>query len=174
MTKHKRALILLILLLAICAMPVVSAPLALLLGIVFALTVGNPAVEKTRAATHRLLQGSVIGLGFGMNAAVALEVGARGLSFTVAGILITFTLGFLISRMLKVDKTTGFLISAGTAICGGSAIAAVAPAIGAKSESTSVALGVVFILNSVALLLFPVMITRLSSGPYDASPRVIR
>lgn len=155
MTKHNYAQILLPLMLAICAVPVISAPIALSLGIVFALTVGNPEIEKTRVATQRLLQGSVIGLGFGMNAAVALEVGTRGLAFTVAGILITFTLGFVISRMLKVDKTTGYLISTGTAICGGSAIAAVAPAIGAKSESTSVALGVVFILNSVALMIFP-------------------
>jgi uncharacterized integral membrane protein (TIGR00698 family) len=157
MTNPVHSKILLVLLLAACALPAISAPVALLMGIVFALTVGNPLIEKTRAATHRLLQGSVIGLGFGMNAAVALEVGTRGLAFTVAGILLTFTLGFLIARVLKVDKTTSYLISAGTAICGGSAIAAVAPAIGAKSENTSVALGVVFILNSVALLLFPVI-----------------
>jgi uncharacterized integral membrane protein (TIGR00698 family) len=157
MTKHNYAQMLLVLLLAIGAVPVVSAPLALSLGIVFALTAGNPAIEKTCVATHRLLQGSVIGLGFGMNAAVALEVETRGLMFTVAGILITFTLGYLISRMLKVDKMTGYLISTGAAICAGSAIAAVAPAIGAKSESTSVALGVVFILNSLALLLFPII-----------------
>ncbi|HEY3294520.1 MAG TPA: putative sulfate exporter family transporter [bacterium] len=157
MTKQACYQILLVLLLVICALPVISAPLALLLGVAFALTVGNPAIDKTRSATHKLLQGSVIGLGFGMNATVALEVGSRGLLFTVAGILLTFTLGFLISRALKVDKTTSYLISTGTAICGGSAIAAVAPAIGAKSENTSVALGVVFILNSVALLLFPVI-----------------
>lgn len=157
MTQQTFAQILLLLLLVTCALPVITAPLALLMGIVFALTIGNPAIEKTRTATHKLLQLSVIGLGFGMNAAVAWEVGSRGLVFTVAGIILTFALGFLITRLLKVDKTTGYLISTGTAICGGSAIAAVAPAIGAKSESTSVALGVVFILNSVALLLFPLI-----------------
>jgi uncharacterized integral membrane protein (TIGR00698 family) len=145
------------LLLLVCIVPIITAPIALLIGITFSLLIGNPFIEKTRAATHRLLQGSVIGLGFGMNAAVALEVGSRGLVFTMAGIFLTFALGYLIARMLKVDKTTGYLISTGTAICGGSAIAAVAPAIGAKSENTSVALGVVFILNSVALLIFPII-----------------
>jgi uncharacterized integral membrane protein (TIGR00698 family) len=156
-TKQVYSKILLIFLLAVCSLPLISAPIALLLGIAFALTVGNPLIDATRKATHRLLQGSVIGLGFGMNVAVAIEVGTRGLIFTIAGILLTFTLGYLIARAIKVDKMTSYLISTGTAICGGSAIAAVAPAIGAKSENTSVALGVVFILNSVALLLFPVI-----------------
>lgn len=157
MVDPRYSRVILLLLIALCAIPVITAPVALLLGIVFATTVGNPLIEKTRAATHRLLQGSVIGLGFGMNAAVAWQAGSRGLVYTIAGILITFLLGYLIAKALKVEKTTAYLISTGTAICGGSAIAAVAPAIGAKSENTTVALGVVFILNSVALLLFPII-----------------
>ena len=92
-----------------------------------------------------------------MNAAVALAAGKTGLIYTIVGIVGTFLLGYVISRFIKVNKKTAFLISTGTAICGGSAIAAVAPIIEAESEDTSVALGVVFILNSVALLLFPML-----------------
>ncbi|MDP4176526.1 MAG: putative sulfate exporter family transporter [Bacteroidota bacterium] len=155
MMNKKAQIIIFVLLLIACAFPVVSAPLALFAGIVLAVTIGNPVIEKTQKLTHKLLQFSVIGLGFGMNAAVALEAGKKGFIYTIAGITLTFLLGFIISRFLKVNKNTSILISAGTAICGGSAIAAVAPVIEAKSEDTTVALGVVFILNSVALLLFP-------------------
>ncbi|MCU7493877.1 MAG: putative sulfate exporter family transporter [Ignavibacteria bacterium] len=142
-------------LILLCIFPFVAAPLALLLGIAFSLSTGNPFQEKTGRLTHKLLQFSVIGLGFGMNAMAALDAGKKGFIFTVSGIAFTFTFGFVISRILKVDRKTSYLISAGTAICGGSAIAAVAPVIDAKHENTSVALGVVFILNSIALLVFP-------------------
>ncbi|MGE5350923.1 MAG: YeiH family protein [Acidobacteriota bacterium] len=155
MEKHLYAKITFILLIVLCILPFVPAPLALLLGIAFSLLTGNPFQEKTGKITHKLLQYSVIGLGFGMNALAALDAGKRGLIYTVAGIAFTFTFGFIISRILKVDSKTSYLISAGTAICGGSAIAAVAPVINAKNENTSVALGVVFILNSIALLVFP-------------------
>jgi uncharacterized integral membrane protein (TIGR00698 family) len=157
MINKKYSQIVLIFLLIICAFPVITAPMALLAGIIFSITLGNPIIEKTTKWTHILLQLSVVGLGFGMNAAVALEAGKKGLLYTICGILITFTIGYIISRILKVDKKTSYLISAGTAICGGSAIAAVAPVIEAKSEETSVALGVVFVLNSVALLIFPII-----------------
>jgi len=140
-----------------CVFPFVSAPIALLAGIIFSMTSGNPFIKQTRSLTHKLLQLSVIGLGFGMNAAVALEAGRKGFLYTIAGILTTFTLGYIFSRILKIDKKTSFLISAGTAICGGSAIAAVAPAIDAEDDNTSIALGVVFALNSVALFAFPVI-----------------
>jgi len=143
--------------LLLCAFPVISAPIALFLGIVISLTMGNPLINHTRKLTHKLLQFSVIGLGFGMNAAVAIEAGKKGFIYTISGITITFLLGYIISTILKVNKKTSFLISAGTAICGGSAIAAVAPVIDADNEDTSVALGVVFILNSVALFLFPII-----------------
>ncbi|MGE5681222.1 MAG: YeiH family protein [Bacillota bacterium] len=155
MTKHKYHIIIFALLLLLCMFPVVTAPLALFAGIVLAVTIGNPVIAKTQKLTHKLLQFSVVGLGFGMNAAVALEAGKKGIIYTVAGITVTFILGYIFSKILKVNKNTSILISAGTAICGGSAIAAVAPVIEAKSEDTSVALGVVFILNSIALLLFP-------------------
>ncbi|MDP4197662.1 MAG: putative sulfate exporter family transporter, partial [Bacteroidota bacterium] len=136
MMNKKAQIIIFILLLIACAFPIVSAPLALFAGIVLAVTIGNPVIEKTQKLTHKLLQFSVIGLGFGMNAAVALEAGKKGFIYTIAGITLTFLLGFIISRFLKVNKNTSILISAGTAICGGSAIAAVAPVIEAKSEDT--------------------------------------
>lgn len=155
MIQSPHSKILFLLLIAACALPQISAPVALLAGVLFAIVFGNPYVEKTRKATHILLQFSVVGLGFGMNAAVALEAGKTGLGYTIAGIVLTFLIGFALSRLIQVDKKTAYLISTGTAICGGSAIAAVAPVIDAKSEDTSVALGVVFILNSIALFLFP-------------------
>ena len=161
MTDNKYPTIIFYFLCVLCLLPFVSAPLALLGGIIFATAVGNPLIEKTQKFTQKFLQFSVVGLGFGMNAAVALQAGRQGLLYTVCGIVLTFTFGFLISRFLKVDRTTAYLISAGTAICGGSAIAAVAPVIKAKNENTSVALGVVFTLNSVALLLFPFIGHRL-------------
>jgi uncharacterized integral membrane protein (TIGR00698 family) len=147
----------LILLLIACAFPFVTAPIALLAGIIYSVSIGNPIIEKTSKWTHKLLQFSVVGLGFGMNATVALESGRKGLLYTAAGIIFAFGLGYILSKIIKVEKKTSFLISAGTAICGGSAIAAVAPIIEAKSEETSVSLGVVFILNSVALLIFPII-----------------
>jgi uncharacterized integral membrane protein (TIGR00698 family) len=157
MLNAKHSKIIFVLLLLMCVFPFVSAPIALLAGIIFSMTSGNPFIKQTRSLTHKLLQLSVIGLGFGMNAAVALEAGRKGFLYTIAGILTTFTLGYIFSRILKIDKKTSFLISAGTAICGGSAIAAVAPAIDAEDDNTSIALGVVFALNSVALFAFPVI-----------------
>ena len=157
MNKLLMQKILFVVLLIICLFPQISAPIALLAGVLYALVLGNPFLKQTQKATHTLLQFSVIGLGFGMNAAVALAAGKTGLIYTIVGIVGTFLLGYVISRFIKVNKKTAFLISTGTAICGGSAIAAVAPIIEAESEDTSVALGVVFILNSVALLLFPML-----------------
>lgn len=151
--KYAQTIFVILLLLSL--FPFVTGPVALLMGLLFAVVVGNPFIDKTRKRTHQLLQASVVGLGFGMNASVALEAGSRGIWFTVAGIALTFLLGFVISRLLKVNSKTSYLISAGTAICGGSAIAAVAPIIDAKSEDTSVSLGVVFLLNSIALFIFP-------------------
>ncbi len=157
MNKEVTRKVLFIIFLICCVFPQVSAPYALLAGVLFALVLGNPFVKRTQKATHSLLQFSVIGLGFGMNAGVALEAGKTGLMYTIIGISTTFILGYVISRLFKVKKKTAFLISTGTAICGGSAIAAVAPIVEAETEDTSVALGVVFILNSVALVLFPIL-----------------
>lgn len=134
----------------------VSSPIALLLGIVFALTFGATYEKFTKLMSKKMLQYSVIGLGFGMNVNQALASGKEGMLFTIVSVFGTLAIGWLIGRkMLKVDDQTSYLISSGTAICGGSAIAAVGPTIKAKAESMSVALGVVFVLNAVALFIFP-------------------
>ncbi len=143
--------------LVLCLFPFVSSPIALLAGITLSLTIGNPFIVQTRKATHSLLQVSVVGLGFGMNAVAALKAGTEGFLYTVSGITVTLLLGYVFASFFKIERKTAFLISVGTAICGGSAIAAAAPVIDAKDNDTSVALGVVFILNSIALLLFPVI-----------------
>lgn len=134
----------------------VTSPVALLLGIAFALTFG-PTYEKfTKLMSKKMLQYSVIGLGFGMNVNQAIASGSEGMLFTIVSVFGTLAIGYLFGRkLLKVDSQTSYLISSGTAICGGSAIAAVGPTIKAKSESMSVALGVVFVLNAVALFIFP-------------------
>lgn len=139
----------------LCLTPLVSPPVALLLGLVIALFVGHPFLHLNHKATQMLLQVSVVGLGFGMNAASALRAGKEGFLFTVVSITGTLTAGLLLGRWMKIDKKTSVLISGGTAICGGSAIAALSPVIGAGERQVSVAMGAVFILNSVALFLFP-------------------
>jgi uncharacterized integral membrane protein (TIGR00698 family) len=138
-----------------CLTPWCSPPIALALGLVLALTIGNPF--KTAKATKLLLQISVVGLGFGMNLQKVLDAGRAGILFTIATIAGTLLLGFLLGRAMKIPRTTAHLISSGTAICGGSAIAAVGPVVGATEEEMSVSLGTVFILNSIALFLFPII-----------------
>jgi uncharacterized integral membrane protein (TIGR00698 family) len=152
----------------LCLTPLVTPPLALLLGLVIALFVGHPFSQLNHKATHILLQVSVVGLGFGMNAASALRAGKEGFLFTVLSITGTLTAGLLLGRWMKIDKKTSVLISGGTAICGGSAIAALSPVIGASERQVSVAIGVVFILNSVALFLFPAVghLLRLSQTQF--------
>lgn len=135
--------------------PWVSAPLALVVGIAFALTLGNPFAAQSKQWQTWLLQGSVVGLGAGMNLGVVARVGASGIGQTLLGLTVTLTLALVLSRLLATEKTTSLLIGVGTAICGGSAIAAVAPAIGAKPHQSSVSLAVVFLLNAAALLIFP-------------------
>src|SRR5258708_5526081 len=141
----------------LCLTPLVTPPLALVLGLVIALFVGHPFIHLNHKATHILLQVSVVGLGFGMNAATALKAGREGFLFSVVSIAGTLAFGLLLGRWMRIDKKTSLLISGGTAICGGSAIAALAPVIRAEERQVSVALGAVFILNSVALFLFPVV-----------------
>ncbi|MEO7164729.1 MAG: putative sulfate exporter family transporter, partial [Bdellovibrionia bacterium] len=119
------------------------------------LLLGNPFAGWTKAWTHRLLQISIVGLGAGMNLGVIGKVGMEGLGYTALGILVTFIAGSALGKILKNEKNTSALITAGTAICGGSAIAAVASTIRAKPHETSVALAVVFLLNASALLIFP-------------------
>lgn len=138
-----------------CLSPWASPPLALVIGIAIAWMIGHPYAKYNGKATQFLLKASVVGLGFGMNAHTALKAGKEGIIFTIISIIGTFIFGYLLGKILKIDKKTSYLISSGTAICGGSAIAAVSPVIRAEEKQISVALGVVFILNSVALLLFP-------------------
>ncbi len=140
---------------ALCLLPFVSAPVALVGGIVLALTLGNPYLAHTRAWTHRLLSLSVVGLGAGMNLHAVAEAGARGFGYTVVGIAGCLVLGALLARALHVERAAGLLITAGTAICGGSAIAALVPVLRPKEHEVSVALGTVFLLNATALVVFP-------------------
>jgi len=134
----------------------VSSPVALLLGLAFALIFGKAFPDFNKLMSKKLLQYSVIGLGFGMTLESAIASGSEGMLITIVSVFGTLALGTLIGRkILGVDWQTSYLISSGTAICGGSAIAAVGPVIKAKAESMSVALGVVFILNAVALFVFP-------------------
>ncbi len=143
------------LLVGFCLTPWASPPLALALGLAVAQTTGNPYAARTKALTTRLLQFSVVGLGFGMNAHAALAAGRQGLLLTVASIFGTLGLGYLLGRGLGLPRRVAHLIACGTAICGGSAIAAVGPVLGAKDEEMSVALGTVFVLNALALFVFP-------------------
>jgi uncharacterized integral membrane protein (TIGR00698 family) len=140
-----------------CLTPWVTPPLALVLGLFIALFVGHPFLHLNHKATHLLLQASVVGLGFGMNAASTLRAGREGLLFAVASIAGTLGFGLLLGRIFRIEKKTSLLISGGTAICGGSAIAALSPVIRAEERQVSVAMGTVFILNSVALFLFPIV-----------------
>jgi uncharacterized integral membrane protein (TIGR00698 family) len=137
--------------------PWASPPVALALGLAFGLTFNHPFQAGSRKLSKQLLQICVVGLGFGMNLPQVLQAGREGLLYTALSILFVLTLGLLLGRMLKVQQTEAFLIAVGTAICGGSAIAAVGPVAGARDEQMSVSLGTVFILNSIALVTFPVV-----------------
>ena len=128
----------------------------LFLGLAYALLIGQGYPSFNKTMSKKFLQYSVVGLGFGMNLYESLASGREGMLFTVVSVAGTLLIGMLIGRrLLKVDKETSYLISSGTAICGGSAIAAVGPVIKAKPENMSVALAVVFVLNAIALFVFP-------------------
>jgi len=139
----------------VCLSGWISPPLALALGLAFALTVGNPLPRLAQKSAKLLLQASVVGLGFGMNLGILWSAGRTGIGFTVGTITGTLLLGWCVGRLLRVESQTSTLVSCGTAICGGSAIAAVAGVIKADSRAVSVALATVFVLNAVALFLFP-------------------
>ena len=146
-----------VLLILVCLSPWGSPPVALALGLALAFTIGNPFPQATGKPTRLLLQASVIFLGFGMNIEAVFKAGRDGILFTIATIFGTLILGYFVGKFLKVNEKTSNLISSGTAICGGSAIAAVGPAINAGIEEMSVSLGTVFVLNSIALILFPII-----------------
>jgi len=138
-----------------------SPPIALAAGLVFGFSLEHPYHLNAKRLSRLLLQASVVGLGFGMNLQKVLRVGRSGLVYTAAGITFAMLLGWVLGKALAVEGRTSFLISAGTAICGGSAIAAVAPMAHATEEEIAVSMGTVFALNSVALLLFPAIGTAL-------------
>ena len=136
---------------------IVSPPVALVGGMIFGFTVQHPLRAESGKLAKVLLQASVVALGFGMNLAQVVHAGRSGFVYTAISISSAMVLGLLLGKVLRVGGKASFLITAGTAICGGSAIAAVAPITHAHEEEISVAMGTVFLLNSIALLLFPVI-----------------
>jgi len=157
-----------VLLLAACTLPFVSTGLGLAMGLALSLLVGNPWPEKTSRASKQLLKISVVGLGFGMQLAEVLRVGKHSIVYTFVGITCTLAAGALLGRALKMRRSTSALVSFGTAICGGSAIAAMAPVVQAENEDVAVSMATIFTLNSVALFLFPVIghLLRLSQNAF--------
>src|SRR6202790_3180507 len=133
----------------------VSPPVALTLGIIFGLSVRHPYPQLSRNAARILLQVSVVALGFGMNLHEVVRAGRSGFIYTALGILFSLIAGLAIGKFLGIGGNASYLITAGTAICGGSAIAAIGPILHADDEEMAVSLGTVFILNSIALLTFP-------------------
>lgn len=134
----------------------ITPPVVLFVGLVFALVFGEAYPKFNKKMSKYLLQASVVGLGFGMNVDAALASGKEGMAFTIVSVVGTMLIGCLLAwKCFKLDKNTGYLISSGTAICGGSAIAAVGPIVKAREDQMSVALGTVFILNAIALFIFP-------------------
>jgi uncharacterized integral membrane protein (TIGR00698 family) len=143
------------LLLVLSATGLISPPIALCTGIIFGLAFTHPFAVDSRVFARFLLQASVVALGFGMNLQEVLKAGRSGFVYTAAGIGFALMVGFLIGKLLAVRGTISYLISTGTAICGGSAIAAIGPILQAGDEEMAVSLGTVFILNSIALFIFP-------------------
>jgi uncharacterized integral membrane protein (TIGR00698 family) len=143
--------------LILAASGVVSPPIALLGGLIYGFTLSHPYPAQSKRLAKFLLQASVVALGFGMNFNEVLRAGRSGFAYTAISITVAMALGLGLGYFIHVEKKSAFLISAGTAICGGSAIAAVGPIAEANDEEMAVALGTVFILNSVALFLFPVV-----------------
>lgn len=134
----------------------VTPAAVLLLGLVYALLCGEAYPKFNKTASKMMLQYSVVGLGFGMNLHESLASGQEGMLFTIASVFITMLIGVWLGyRILRVDKRISYLISSGTAICGGSAIAAIGPVVKAKDNEMSVALATIFMLNAVALFVFP-------------------
>jgi uncharacterized integral membrane protein (TIGR00698 family) len=141
--------------LAVAASGLVSPPVALALGLVFGFVFPHPFDQSAKKVSRYLLQASVVGLGFGMNLHDVIRAGRSGFVYTVLSISFAMVAGMVLGALLGMQRTPAFLISTGTAICGGSAIAAVGPICGASDEQMAVSLGTIFVLNSVALLIFP-------------------
>ncbi len=133
----------------------ITSPIALLLGVLIAITFGNSYSDKTKPAASWLMAIAIVGLGAGIPLNEVLKVGAHGVAYTIIGIAFTFAAGITLGKYLSVEKSTSLLVAAGTAICGGSAIAAISKVIDAKSEAIAISLATVFILNAAALVIFP-------------------
>jgi uncharacterized integral membrane protein (TIGR00698 family) len=143
--------------LLLCLCPFMDAAYALLAGIVLSMAFGNPWPQQAATASKKLLQLSVVGLGFGLSLGEVWTTGRASIIYTFVGICFTLLLGTALGRLFKVEKRTASLVAFGTAICGGSAIAAMAPVLKAEDDEIAVSLATVFTLNAVALLLFPVI-----------------
>ena len=138
-----------------CLLPFVTPAIALFAGLAFALTAGQPYTKFSKKTSKYLLQFSVVGLGFGMNLYASLQSGKEGMLFTIVSVFAVLALGMWLGKRLLIDRKTSYLIAAGTAICGGSAIAAVGPVVKADDNQMSMSLGTIFILNAIALFIFP-------------------
>ncbi|MAO48250.1 MAG: putative sulfate exporter family transporter [Aequorivita sp.] len=147
--------VLFIICMVLCILGYVSSPVALVGGFLFSYFLGHPFLTLNSKAVNWLLKIAVVGLGFGMNLKETLAAGQDGFLLTVFSISATLILGYFLGRLLKMNKKSSHLISSGTAICGGSAIAAVSPVINASEKDISISLGVIFLLNSIALIVFP-------------------
>lgn len=146
----------------------VSPAIALFVGLVFSLTLGQVYASASSKISSKLLKAAVVGLGFGMNLVESLKSSSEGMIFTIFSVSIVMVVGSIVARWMKIERKAGYLISAGTAICGGSAIAAIAPVIKAKANDTSISLAVIFTLNAVAMVVFPTIgeMLGLSQGEF--------
>src|SRR5213083_851706 len=147
--------IIFVLALALSFTGLLSPPIALTVGIVFGLSFPHPYINESRGIARTLLQSSVVALGLGMNLHEVLKAGRSGFVYTALGISFALLVGLALGKFFGVRGNSSFLITAGTAICGGSAIAAIGPILQANEEEMAVSLGTVFILNSIALFIFP-------------------
>jgi uncharacterized integral membrane protein (TIGR00698 family) len=151
----------------LCLSPVISSPIALVLGFTLATLGLVPTQVNTAFITKKLLAYSIVGLGFGINLQQAITVSLNNIGIIFCSIFGTLLLGTALTKGFNIKPKTGYLISSGTAICGGSAIAAIAPAIDANADETSHALATIFILNSIALVVFPLVGHSLLMSQHD-------
>lgn len=156
-TKHTNTfkLTIYVLLAVVCILPFANAPIALFLGLLYGLSIGTPFKKFNKSASKYLLQISVIGLGFGMNISESLHSGYDGMVFTIISVITVLFISIYLGKLLGINKISSYLIGSGTAICGGSAIAAVGPIAKANESEMTVSLATVFILNAIGLFIFP-------------------
>ena len=141
----------------VCLTPIITPPFALFLGLTFALTLGSPFPLFNKKASKYLLQISVVGLGFGMNLLDSFKAGSDGMLFTLFSVVSVMAIGIMVGKWLHISNVSSYLIASGTAICGGSAIAAVGPIAKSSESEMSISLATIFMLNALALFLFPVL-----------------